>query len=542
MRSDEIKQGLARAPHRALLKSLGLTNEDIAEPFIGVANSFTTIVPGHAHLRIIAEAVKEGIVSAGGTPFEFNTIAVCDGLAMGHEGMRYSLPSRELIADSVEIMVQAHRLDGVVLISNCDKVTPGMLMAAARLDVPAISVTGGAMKSGRLKGEKVGVNDVFEGMGRFLANKVNSEELTRLENVACPGCGSCNGLFTANTMACLTEALGMSLPYCATALAVSAAKLRIARKTGETILGLVSKGLTPSKILTHDAFKNAIALDMALGGSTNSVLHLSAIAKEAGIHLPLSVFDEMSRKVPHLCNMVPSGPYDMEDLDLAGGVPALMKELTPFLQDDVQTVTGHSLGDNIKSATVLDPEVIRSLDRPIHAGGGIAILTGNLAPKGAVVKTVAVSPKMLKHTGPAKVFDSEKEAVTAMTNKSIQPGDVVVIRYEGPKGGPGMPEMLVPTATIAGMGLSESVALITDGRFSGATRGPCVGHVAPEAAEGGPISILKNGDTITIDISNRELKVALTKQEIKKRLEAWTPRKQKVTKGYLSRYTPTPLE
>jgi dihydroxy-acid dehydratase len=542
MRSDEIKQGLARAPHRALLKSLGLTNEDIAKPFIGVANSFTTIVPGHAHLRIIAEAVKEGIVAAGGTPFEFNTIAVCDGLAMGHEGMRYSLPSRELIADSVEIMVQAHRLDGLVLISNCDKVTPGMLMAAARLDVPAISVTGGAMKSGRLKGEKVGVNDVFEGMGRFLANKVNSEELTQLENVACPGCGSCNGLFTANTMACLTEALGMSLPYCATALAVSAAKLRIARKTGEKILGLVSKGLTPSKILTRDAFKNAIALDMALGGSTNSVLHLSAIAEEAGIPLPLSVFDEMSRKVPHLCNMVPSGPYDMEDLDLAGGVPALMKELAPFLQDDVQTVTGHSLGDNIKSATVLDPEVIRSLDRPVHAGGGIAILTGNLAPKGAVVKTVAVSPKMLKHTGPAKVFDSEKEAVTPMTNKSIQPGDVVVIRYEGPKGGPGMPEMLVPTATIAGMGLSESVALITDGRFSGATRGPCVGHVAPEAAEGGPISILRNGDTITIDISNRELKVALTEQEIKKRLEAWTPRKQKVTKGYLSRYSPTPLE
>jgi dihydroxy-acid dehydratase len=542
MRSDEIKQGLARAPHRALLKSLGLTNEDIAKPFVGVANSFTTIVPGHAHLRIIAEAVKEGIVAAGGTPFEFNTIAVCDGLAMGHEGMRYSLPSRELIADSVEIMVQAHRLDGVVLISNCDKVTPGMLMAAARLDVPAISVTGGAMKSGRLKGEKVGVNDVFEGMGRFLANKVNSEELTRLENVACPGCGSCNGLFTANTMACLTEALGMSLPYCATALAVSAAKLRIARKTGEKILGLISKGLTPSKILTHDAFINAIALDMALGGSTNSVLHLSAIAKEAGIPLPLSVFDEMSRKVPHLCNMVPSGPYDMEDLDLAGGVPALMKELTPFLQDDVQTVTGHSLGDNIKSATVLDPEVIHSLDRPVHAGGGIAILTGNLAPKGAVVKTVAVSPKMLKHTGPAKVFDSEKEAVTAMTNKSIQSGDVVVIRYEGPKGGPGMPEMLVPTATIAGMGLSESVALITDGRFSGATRGPCIGHVAPEAADGGPISILRNGDTITIDISNRELKVALTEQEIKKRLEAWTPRKQKVKKGYLSRYTPTPME
>jgi len=542
MRSDEIKQGLARAPHRALLKSLGLTNRDIAKPFIGVANSFTTIVPGHAHLRVIAEAVKEGIVAAGGTPFEFNTIAVCDGIAMGHEGMRYSLPSRELIADSVEIMVQAHRLDGIVLISNCDKVTPGMLMAAARLDEPAISVTGGAMKSGRLKGKKVGVNDVFEGMGRFLANKVDSEELTQLENVACPGCGSCNGLFTANTMSCLTEALGMSLPYCATALAVSAAKLRIARETGEKIIELISKGLTPSKILTREAFTNAIALDMALGGSTNSVLHLSAIAKEAGISLPLRVFDEMSRKVPHLCNMVPSGPYDMEELDLAGGVPALMKELAPFLHSEVLTVTGLSLGENIKSAMVLDHEVIRPLANPVHAGGGIAILTGNLAPKGAVVKTVAVSPKMLKHTGPAKVFDSEIESVTAMTNKSIQPGDVVVIRYEGPKGGPGMPEMLVPTATIAGMGLSESVALITDGRFSGATRGPCVGHVAPEAAEGGPISIIRNGDEITIDISNRELKVALTKQEIEKRLKKWKPKKPRVTKGYLSRYSPTPME
>ena len=542
MRSDQIKQGLARAPHRALLKSLGLTNRDIAKPFIGVANSFTTIVPGHAHLRVIAEAVKEGIVAAGGTPFEFNTIAVCDGIAMGHEGMRYSLPSRELIADSVEIMVQAHRLDGVVLISNCDKVTPGMLMAAARLDVPAISVTGGAMKSGRLKGKKVGVNDVFEGMGRFLANKVDSEELTQLENVACPGCGSCNGLFTANTMSCLTEALGMSLPYCATALAVSAAKLRIARETGEKIMELISKGLTPSKILRREAFTNAIALDMALGGSTNSVLHLSAIAKEAGISLPLRVFDEMSRKVPHLCNMVPSGPYDMEELDFAGGVPALMKELAPFLHNEVLTVTGLSLGENIKSAMVLDHEVIRPLANPVHAGGGIAILTGNLAPRGAVVKTVAVSPKMLKHTGPAKVFDSEIESVTAMTNKSIQPGDVVVIRYEGPKGGPGMPEMLVPTATIAGMGLSESVALITDGRFSGATRGPCVGHVSPEAAEGGPISIIRNGDLITIDISNRELKVALTKQEIEKRLKKWKPKKPRVTKGYLSRYSPTPME
>jgi dihydroxy-acid dehydratase len=542
MRSDEMKQGLARAPHRALLKSLGLTNEDIAKPFIGIANSFTTIVPGHVHLKIIGEAVKEGIVAGGGTPFEFNTIAVCDGLTMGHEGMRYSLPSRELIADSVEIMVQAHRLDGMVMISNCDKVTPGMLMAAARLDIPAMSVTGGAMKSGSLKGKKVGVNDVFEGMGRFLAGRIDEEELAHLENVACPGCGSCNGLFTANTMACLTEALGMSLPYCATALAVSSAKLRIARETGEKIVDLVSKGLTPSKILTREAFTNAIAIDMALGGSTNSVLHLSSVAKEAGISLSLKLFDEMSKKVPHLCNMVPSGPYDMEDLDLAGGVPALMKELAPFLQNGVQTVTGKTLGENIRNAKVLNSEIIRPLGKPVHAGGGIAILRGNLAPKGAVVKTVAVSPKMLRHIGPAKVFDSENESVTAMTKKQIQPGDVIVIRYEGPKGGPGMPEMLIPTATIAGMGLSESVALITDGRFSGATRGPCVGHVSPEAFEGGPISVLKDGDVITIDIPNRKLKVALSEKELKKRTEAWKPRKQKVTKGYLSRYSPTPIE
>jgi len=542
MRSDEIKQGMARAPHRALLKALGLTNKEIAKPFIGIANSYTTIVPGHIHLRTIAEAVKEGISNAGGTSFEFNTIAVCDGIAMGHEGMRYSLPSRELIADSVEIMVQAHRLDGVVLISNCDKVTPGMLMAAARLDIPAISITGGAMASGKLDGEKVGVNNVFEGMGRVFANKITSEELTRLEEVACPGCGSCNGLFTANTMACLTEALGMSLPYCATALAASAAKLRIAKETGEKIVGLVSSNVKPSQILTKEAFENAIAMDMALGGSTNSVLHLSAIAREAGITLPLSVFDEMSRRVPHLCNMVPSGPFDMEDLDLAGGLPALEKELKPFLHFDALTVTSKTVGENIKNAKVLNANVIHPLANPVHAGGGIAILTGNLAPKGAVVKTVAVSPKMLKHTGPARVFDSENEAVAAMIDRKIEPGDVLVIRYEGPKGGPGMPEMLVPTATIAGMGLSESVALITDGRFSGATRGPCVGHVAPEAAMGGPIAIIENGDEITVDISNRKLSVDLSEKEIEKRIAAWKPKKQKVTKGYLSRYSPTPMD
>jgi len=542
MRSDEMKHGIERAPQRALLKALGLTDKDIAKPFIGVANSFTTIVPGHVHLKKIGEAVKAGIEEAGGMPFEFNTIAVCDGLAMGHRGMRYSLPSRELIADSVEVMVQAHRLDGVVLISNCDKVTPGMLMAAARLDVPAISVTGGAMSSGKFHGEKVGVSNVFEGMGKVFAEKMTPEELAQLENVACPGCGSCNGMFTANTMACLTEALGMSLPYCATALATNASKLRIAKKTGEKIVELTYKDFRPSRILKREAFENALAVDMALGGSTNSVLHLSAIAREARISLPLHVFDEISRRIPHLCSMVPSGPYDMEDLDNAGGLPALMKELSPLLHQDAFTVSGCTLRENLVDAKVLNVDVIRPLANPVHEGGGIAILSGNLAPKGAVVKTIAVSPRMLKHTGPARVFDSEKASVEAMKKRLVQPGDVIVIRYEGPVGGPGMPEMLVPTATITGMGLSDSVALVTDGRFSGATRGPCIGHVEPEAAKGGPIAVLRDGDMISIDIAERVLRVDLTDEEIKQRLKGWNPMKPKVTKGYLVRYSPTPIE
>jgi dihydroxy-acid dehydratase len=542
LRSDEIKRGVERAPHRSLLKALGLTDADIAKPFIGVANSYTTIVPGHIHLRNIAEAVKEGIIAAGGTPFEFNTIAVCDGLAMGHQGMRYSLPSRELIADSVEIMMQAHRLDGMVLISNCDKVTPGMLIAAARLNVPAIAVTGGAMASGNLEGAKIGVNDVFEAVGKVFAGKMSEAESTRLENAACPGCGSCNGMFTANTMACLTEALGMSLPYCATALATSAMKLRIAKETGEKIVELVRKNVTPSNILTKEAFENAIVVDTALGGSTNTVLHLSAIAKEAGVKLPVSLFDETSRRVPHLSNLAPNGPYDVEDLHNAGGLPALMKELKRFLHTDALTVTCKTIYENIKNAAVTNAEVIRPLANPVRKEGGIAILTGNLAPKGSVVKAVAVSPKMLKHTGPAKVYDSEREAEEAMKRHEVKAGDVVVIRYEGPKGGPGMPEMLIPTATISGMGLSESVALITDGRFSGATRGPCIGHVSPEAAEGGPIAIIQNGDTIEIDIPNRTLNVKLSAQELKKRLAKWKPRKQKITKGYLARYVPTPTE
>ncbi len=542
MRSDEMKSGVERAYARALLKALGVTDKDITKPFIGVANSYTNVVPGHIHLRELGNAVKQGVIAAGGVPFEFNTIAICDGIAMGHQGMRYSLPSRELIADSVELMVQAHRLDGIVFITNCDKVTPGMLIAASRLDIPAIFVTGGAMASGCLDGKKVGLIDVFEAVGKAFAGKITEEELTRLENVACPGCGSCNGMFTANTMACITEALGMSLPYCATALAKSAMKQRIAQQSGERIVEMVQKDQKVSSILTKDAFENAIVVDMALGGSTNTVLHLSAIAKEAGVSLSLATFDKISRTVSHLCSMVPSGPHDMQELDNAGGIPALMNELSQSLHTDALTVTGKTLKENVKEAKVLDAEVIRPLDKPVHKEGGIAILYGNLAPKGAAVKMVAVSPKMLKHIGPAKVFDSEQEAVDAMKRQEIKAGDVVIIRYEGPRGGPGMPEMLLPTATIAGMGLSESAALVTDGRFSGGTRGPCIGHVAPEAFEGGPIAVLQDGDVIAIDIPNRVLKVELSDKELNTRLAAWKPRPPKIAKGYLSRYTPTPVE
>jgi dihydroxy-acid dehydratase len=542
MRSCDVKSGTERAPHRALLKALGLIDSDMDKPFIGVANSYTSIVPGHIHLNTICEAVKAGVLAAGGVPFEFNTIAVCDGIAMGHQGMRYSLPSREIIADSVEIMIQAHRLDGLVMVTNCDKVTPGMLMAAARMDIPAIAVTGGPMEAGRLDGKKITYSSVPEALGKVVAGKMTEKELVRLENAACPGCGSCSGMFTANTMACMTEALGMSLPYCATSLATSALKMRIAKQTGEQIVKLVNENIIPSAILTKEAFENAIAVDMALGGSTNTVLHLTAIAKEAGLTLPLKVFDEIGRKVPHISSMVPSGINTLEDLDAAGSVPAVMNQIKSLLHLNLPTVSGKTVRENIKKAQVLDANVIHSLADPVHKEGGIAILTGNLAPKGAVIKTAGVSEKMLKHSGPAKIYDSEQEAVTAIRAKEVKPGDVLVIRYEGPRGGPGMPEMLIPTATIAGMGLSESVALITDGRFSGATRGPCIGHVAPEAFEGGPIAVIKNGDTITIDIDNRSLNVELSETELKKRIDAWKPRKPKISKGYLSRYTPTPTE
>ncbi|MDR0797142.1 MAG: dihydroxy-acid dehydratase [Nitrososphaerota archaeon] len=542
MRSNEIKKGTEHAPHRALLKSLGLDNDDLTKPFIGIANSYNTIVPGHIHLRTLGDAVKEGILSAGGTPFEFNTIAVCDGIAMGHEGMRYSLPSREIIADSVEIMIQAHRLDGLVMVSNCDKVTPGMLMAAARLDIPAIMFTGGPMAAGRFNGKKVSYSSVPEALGQVVAGKMSEAELAQLEDVACPSCGSCSGMFTANTMACMSEALGMSLPYCGTSLATSTNKVRLARQTGKKIVSLVERNIKPSDILTLDAFKNAVSVDMALGGSTNTVLHLPAIAKEAGLVLSLSLFDDVGRKVPHLCSMIPSGAYALEDLDVAGGVPAVMNQLKSLLNLEVLTVSGKTVAENIASAAVIDANVIHSLSDPVHVEGGIAILIGNLAPKGAVIKTAGVSPKMLKHTGPVKVYDSEKEAIVAIRGKQICSGDVVVIRYEGPKGGPGMPEMLIPTATIAGMGLSEDVALITDGRFSGATRGGSIGHVAPEAFDGGPIAALQNGDSVTIDIPNRILKVNLSDEELESRLAFWKPRQPKFTKGILSRYARASFE
>ena len=537
MRSDAIKVGVQRAPHRALLKALGITDMDMKKPFIGVVNSFTNIIPGHMHLDQIATAVKEGIYTAGGVPFEFNTIGICDGIAMGHNGMRYSLPSRELIADSVEVMVQAHRFDGIVLISTCDKITPGMLMAAARLNIPAIMVTGGPMLSGIYKGKKVGTDSMFEAIGKVSAGKMDEEELKCLEDVACPSCGSCNGLFTANTMACVTEALGMSLTGCATPLAVSSKRLRIAKATGERIVGLVKEELKPLDILSMKAFENAIMVDMALGGSTNTVLHVTAIANEAGIDLPLSLFDEISKRVPHICSMIPSGPYDMKDLDEAGGIPAVMNVLKDLLDLNSITVTGKNIEENIKNSDVLNPEVIRSLDNPVHSEGGIAVLKGNLAPEGGVVKAAGISTNMMVHNGPAKVFDSEEEAMKAILEQKICKGDVVVIRYEGPKGGPGMREMLSPTAAIAGMGLSESVALITDGRFSGATRGPCIGHVSPEAAVGGPIALLKENDVIEIDVPKRKLNVKLSEKELVKRKEAWTPRKPNITKGYLVRYS-----
>ncbi len=536
MRSKTIKEGLERVPHRALLYATGIPSSEIEKPFIGVATSFTDIIPGHIGMRDLERFIEKGIHTGGGYPFFFGIPGICDGIAMGHRGMHYSLPSRELIADMVETIAEAHQFDGLVLLTNCDKITPGMLMAAGRLDIPTIIVTAGPMHSGHLRGKRLSlVNDTFEAIGKYKKGLIDDKELKQLELCACPGAGSCQGMYTANTMACVTEALGMSLPYCATALAIDSEKRRLAFESGRRIVELIKKNITPRKIMTRKAFENAIRVDMALGGSTNTVLHIPAIAKEAGVKLPLEVFDELSRTTPHLADMLPAGRYYLEDLHHAGGIPAVLKRLRSLLHN-TSTVSGKKTHKIADEAEVVDPEVIRPLDNPHHKEGGIAILKGNLAPDGAVVKQTAVSEKMMKFEGVAKVFDSEEEAMKAILHGKIKAGDVVVIRYEGPKGGPGMREMLSPTATIAGMGLSESVALITDGRFSGGTRGPCIGHISPEAMEGGPIAVVKNGDRIRIDIPARKLELLVSEGEIKKRLKKWKRPEPKIKKGYLSRY------
>jgi dihydroxy-acid dehydratase len=536
MKSDAVKKGIERAPHRSLLYALGCTPEEMDRPFIGIVNSFTDVVPGHIHLRNIAEAVREGVRGGGGVPFEFNTIAVCDGIAMNHAGMKYSLPSRELIADSVEIMAEAHAFDALVFIPNCDKIIPGMLMAAVRLDLPSIFISGGPMLAGRLGGEKIDVNTIFEGVGAVSSGKMTSEELSRLEQAACPGCGSCAGMFTANTMNCLTEVLGMGLPGNGTIPAVDARRLGLARKAGAQVMKLLANNIRPRRIITADAVYNAFTVDMALGGSSNSVLHLMAIAGEAGIDFQLATINEISKRTPYLCKLRPSGPHHIEDLDLAGGIPAVMGELKGLLKTQVSTVTGRTVGENLAGVKTLDSEVIRSVKNAHSATGGLALLFGNLAPEGAVVKKAAVAPEMMQHRGPARVFDSEEEATKAIMNKKIKSGDVLVIRYEGPKGGPGMREMLTPTSLITGIGLDKEVALITDGRFSGATRGASIGHVSPEAAARGPIAAVKEGDIISIDIPGNKLAVELTDKEINDRLAKLPGFEPRVKTGYLSRY------
>lgn len=537
MRSDNIKKGLQRAPHRSLLRACGLTDEEMEQPFIGVANSFTDIVPGHIHLKKVSEAVKLGISEAGGVPFEFNTMAICDGIAMNHEGMRYSLASREIVADTVESMAQAHQLDALVMIPTCDKIVPGMLMAAARLDIPSIVVTGGPMLPGEYKGKAVDLIDVYEAVGAVSSGKISEKEVEELERCACPGAGSCAGLFTANTMACLTEALGMSLPYCATTHAVSGRKIQLARTSGKKILELLEKNITPSKIMNQKSFENAVKIDLALGGSTNTTLHLPAIAyelKDQGVMVDLNLFDNLTREIPHITAISPSGDHTMFDLDRAGGIPAVLKVIQDKIDDEVITCTGKSLKENIADAMVLDPTVIRPLDDPVHKEGGLAILKGNLAPNGSVVKQGAVAADMMTHEGPARVFNSEEDCVEAINQGEIQEGDVIIIRYEGPRGGPGMREMLNPTSTISGRGIN-SVALITDGRFSGGTRGPCIGHVSPEAAANGPLAVIRNGDMVKIDIPQRKLEFIVDEDEIEKRLKNAVKPERKI-KGWLSRY------
>jgi len=536
MRSDKVKKGVERTPHRALLYSTGVTRRALEKPFVGIASAFSDIVPGHIQMRDLERWVERGVEAGGGLPFVFGIPAICDGIAMGHLGMKYSLPSRELIADSIESIAQAHCFDGLVLLTSCDKITPGMLMAAARLNIPAIVVTAGPMLSGRFKGKRLSyVRDSFEVVGRFKKGEISEEELRSLEMEACPGAGSCQGLYTANTMNCLTEVLGMSLPGCGTSLAVSGKKRRIAYESGKRVVELINQQLLPRDILTKEAFEDAIRVDMALGGSTNTILHLLAIAHEAKIKLSLSLFDEIGKRTPHLVSLRPGGDYFMEDLEWAGGIPGVLNRLREEVSDHI-TVSGKSLKQIAQEGEVFDRDVIRDLSNPYHLEGGIAVLYGSLAPQGAVVKQSAVSEKMKKFRGKARVFDSEEEAIKAIYERKIREGEVIVIRYEGPKGGPGMREMLSPTSAVVGMGLAESVALITDGRFSGGTRGPCIGHISPEAAEGGPIALLRDEDEILIDIPERRLEVNLSQEELDKRRESWERPSPKVKEGYLARY------
>ncbi len=538
MKSDIVKKGVEKAPHRSLFKAMGYTDEEINRPLIGVANAKNEIIPGHIHLDKITEAVKAGIRMAGGTPVEFGSIGVCDGIAMGHVGMKYSLATRELIADSCEAMGMAHSFDGMVFIPNCDKIVPGMLMAAARINVPAVVVSGGPMLSVNRNGKQLDLNSVFEAVGACKAGKMTEEEVADFEDHACPGCGSCAGMFTANSMNCLTEVLGLGLPGNGTIPAVYAERIRLAKYAGMKVMELVEKDIKPSDILNAEAFENALTVDMALGCSTNSVLHLPAIANEVGIELNLDAINDISSKVPNLCKLAPAGQHHIQDLYAAGGVQAVMKELSrkDLLHLDLMTVTGKTLGENIQGATVKDREVIRSIDNPYSATGGIAILKGNIAPDGAAVKRSAVAAEMLVHKGPARVFDSEDDAIKAIYGGNIHKGDVVIIRYEGPRGGPGMREMLGPTSAIAGMGMDKEVALITDGRFSGASRGASIGHVSPEAMEGGPIAAVREGDIVAIDIPAGKLNIEVSDEEIDKRMREWKAPAPRITKGYLGRY------
>jgi len=537
MRSDKIKKGIERIPHRALLHATGIGRKDLSRPFIGIATSFTDLIPGHVGMRDMERFIERGVCYGGGVPFLFGVPGICDGIAMGHLGMCYPLASREIVADIIETVCNAHQLDGIVCLTNCDKITPGMLMGVARLNVPAIIVTAGPMLSGRYKQRKLAfVHDTFEAVAKAQKGEIGAEELVCLEMNSCPGAGSCQGLYTANTMACLTETMGMSLPGCGTGLAASAKKRRIAQASGERVVELVKKNITPLKIITKASLENAIAVDMALGGSSNTVLHLMAIAHEAGIKLNLKRFDEISKSVPHITNLEPAGPHFMEDLEWAGGIPAVLKRLKSKL-NNTMTLSGKKIYDIADEAEIYDDEVLRPFNRAYHKEGGIAVLYGNLAPNGAVVKQAAVNPQMMKFGGKAKVFNREEEAMAAILGGKIKGGEVIVIRYEGPAGGPGMREMLAPTAAIVGSGLANSVALITDGRFSGGTKGPCIGHVSPEAAAGGVIAIIEDGDIITIDIKERKLEVKLSDVEIEKRFNNWKPVPPKITKGYLGRYS-----